>query len=72
MLKMEWKRFLFFNALGGALWVSVWTLGGFFLGEHVSDARALAHDLERTGAILAAGLLIVALVYLVRRLRYGS
>ncbi|MGH6851916.1 MAG: DedA family protein, partial [Methylocella sp.] len=22
-MKMEWKRFLFFNALGGALWVSV-------------------------------------------------
>ncbi len=72
MLKMEWKRFFFFNALGGALWVSVWTLAGFYLGEHVSDIKVIAHDLERAGAILGIGVLIAALVYGFWRLRHAS
>jgi membrane protein DedA with SNARE-associated domain len=72
MLKMEWKRFLVFNALGGALWVSAWTLTGFYLGEHGSNLKSVAHDLERGGAILALAVLIAALVYGFRRLRHGS
>ncbi len=72
MLKMEWKRFLFFNALGGALWVSAWTLAGFYLGKHGSDIKTVAHDLERGGAILGLGVLIAAIAYGFRRLRHGS
>jgi len=72
MLKMGWRRFLIFNALGGALWVSLWTLAGFYLGEHGSDIKSIAHDLERTGAILGLGALIAALVYGFRHLRHGS
>ena len=72
MLKMDWRRFLAFNALGGALWVSIWTLTGFYLGEHGADIKAVAHDLERAGAILGLGVLIAALVYKVRRLRHGN
>jgi len=72
LLKMDWKRFLFFNALGGALWVSVWTVAGFYLGKHGSDIRAVAHDLERGGAILGVGVLIAALVYGFWRLRHGT
>ena len=69
LLKMEWKRFLFFNALGGALWVSAWTLAGFYLGQHVSDIKAIARDLEHAGAILAIFVLIMALAYMFWRLR---
>jgi membrane protein DedA with SNARE-associated domain len=72
MLKMEWRRFLTFNALGGALWVTVWTLAGFYLGAHVSNIGAVAHDLEDAGAILGLGVLIAALVYVFQRLRHGS
>jgi membrane protein DedA with SNARE-associated domain len=72
MLKMDWRRFLFFNALGGALWVSVWTLTGFYLGAHVSDIKAVAHDLKRAGAILGLGVLIAALVFGFQRLRHRS
>ena len=72
MLKMGWRRFLIFNALGGALWVSLWTLAGFYLGEHGSDIKSVAHDLERGGAILGLGVLIAALVYGFRHLRHGS
>jgi membrane protein DedA with SNARE-associated domain len=72
MLKMDWRRFLVFNALGGALWVSLWTVTGFYLGKHGSDIKAVAHDLERGGAILGLGVLIAALVFGFRRLRHGS
>jgi membrane protein DedA with SNARE-associated domain len=72
MLKMDWRRFLFFNALGGALWVSAWTLTGFYLGAHVSDIKEVAHDLERAGAILGLGVLIAALVFGFQRLRHRS
>jgi membrane protein DedA with SNARE-associated domain len=33
-----------FNAVGGALWVLVWSLLGFYLGAHVGDIAELAHD----------------------------
>jgi membrane protein DedA with SNARE-associated domain len=71
MLKMDWKRFLIFNALGGALWVSVWTVAGVYVGAHVSDVRVIAHDLEHVGAIVGIGVLIAALVYLFYRPRHG-
>ena len=72
ILKMEWKRFLIFNALGGALWVLLWTLAGFYLGEHVSDIKVIAHDLEHAGMILGVGVLIAALLYIIWHLRHAS
>jgi len=33
--KMEYKAFLFFNVLGGALWVFLMVFGGYFLGEMI-------------------------------------
>jgi membrane protein DedA with SNARE-associated domain len=72
MLKMDWKRFLVFNALGGALWVLVWTLAGFYLGTHVTDIHQITHDLEHTGAILGAGVFIAVLIFfLFQRLRHS-
>jgi len=65
LLKMEWSRFLFFNALGGALWVSVWSLAGYYLGKHLSD-KAIALELEHAGAILSVVLLVSGGFYLWR------
>ena len=72
MLKMDWKRFLLFNALGGALWVLVWTLAGFYLGAHVTDIHQIAHDLEHAGAIIGTVLLAAALIFLCYRLRRAN
>jgi membrane protein DedA with SNARE-associated domain len=72
ILKMDWKSFLFFNALGGALWVSVWTLAGFYLGKHVSDIKVIVHELEYGGVILAAGVLLAVLAYGFWHLRRAS
>lgn len=70
ILKMDWKRFLVFNALGGALWVATWTLTGFYVAKHVSNVRVLAHDLELGGGILGVALLIAASVYVFWRPRH--
>jgi membrane protein DedA with SNARE-associated domain len=64
-LEMDWRRFLLFNALGGALWVVVWTIAGFYLGKHGSDIAVIVHKLGLFGTIL------VVLVVLVRILSYA-
>jgi membrane protein DedA with SNARE-associated domain len=69
MLRMDWKRFLFFNAVGGALWVLTWSLAGYALGKHASNIGAVAHDLEHGGALLGVGILAAALAYLALRTR---
>jgi membrane protein DedA with SNARE-associated domain len=66
-LKMDWWRFLIFNALGCALWVLTWGLAGFYLGEHVSDIARLAHGLGLVGAIIVAILVIGAAIFAFRR-----
>lgn len=63
MLRMDWKRFLFFNALGGALWVTVWSFAGFYLGKHVANVAAVVKDLEHAGALIGVGVLLVVLAY---------
>jgi len=71
-LGMDWRRFLIFNALGGALWVLAWSVTGFYLGEHVSDITALAHNIARGGAALAALVLLVVIACMLRRLRHPT
>jgi membrane protein DedA with SNARE-associated domain len=33
---MHWRRFLFFNAIGAALWVGVWVSVGYLAGNHIT------------------------------------
>jgi membrane protein DedA with SNARE-associated domain len=62
-LKMNWRRFLIFNALGGALWVLVWTMAGRYLGVHGADITVLVHKLGYLGAVFALIDLIAVLAY---------
>jgi membrane protein DedA with SNARE-associated domain len=66
-LNMDWRKFLIFNALGGALWVLFWGFAGFFLGEHMSKMSGLARDLGAAGAILVTATLVIVLLYVWRR-----
>jgi membrane protein DedA with SNARE-associated domain len=63
-LEMDWRWFLAFNALGGALWVLVWTMVGFYLGLHGADIAALVHKVGFLAAVLVLIVLIVILTYL--------
>jgi membrane protein DedA with SNARE-associated domain len=67
ILGMDWRKFLFFNALGGAIWVLVWVLGVHYLSRYVADAWMVAHDIGYVGAALAILVLAVGAIYLFRR-----
>ena len=62
-MKMDWRRFLAFNALGAALWVLAWTMAGFYLGRHGENIAALVHRLGWLGAAVAAIALMAILAY---------
>ena len=62
---------MLFNALGGALWVLVRTMAGFYLGVHGADMAALVRRLGFLGAIFALIALIVIVSYLYGRRIYA-
>jgi membrane protein DedA with SNARE-associated domain len=62
---MHWAKFLAFNALGAALWVTVWTTIGYVSGNHISTIYNGAKQYELYLAI-AAGAPLIA--YIARRL----
>ena len=68
-LNMDWRRFLIFNALGGALWVAVWGFAGFYLGEHLSNITTFARDLGGLGLIAVLAVLLFVFLYAWRRPR---
>ncbi|MEO6513315.1 MAG: DedA family protein [Candidatus Saccharimonadales bacterium] len=34
--EMKWPKFLLFNVIGAALWVSFWAMAGYFGGSHIT------------------------------------
>ncbi len=71
---MPWREFLFYNALGAALWVGTWTSVGYFAGDHI---ETIYREVSRYSLYLlaAAAVLVVVLVlvrYRRRRKRGGT
>jgi membrane protein DedA with SNARE-associated domain len=68
--RMHWARFLAFNALGAALWVTVWTSVGYLSGSHINTIYDTATRYS-TYLAIAAGALILAYIAhrLIRRAR---
>jgi len=62
--EMHWARFLLFNALGAALWVSVWTTLGYVAGNHV---ETVASYLGYVGIAALVLILVLVVVHLRRR-----
>ena len=60
-LKMPWRKFLLFNALGGAAWVLAWTVVGYYIGLHGAGIAALMHKVGYAGAIVALAAVFTAL-----------
>jgi membrane protein DedA with SNARE-associated domain len=50
--EMHWSKFLFFNVIGAALWVSIWSLIGYFGGSHI-DTFLKFQAYISIGALLA-------------------
>lgn len=67
--EMRWPRFLTYNALGAALWVSCWVSVGYFASSHVETL--LRFELYLTVAAVV-GILAYCLFRLHRRRRRNS
>lgn len=60
--EMRWPKFIVFNAIGAALWVSLWAAIGFLGGDHIETF--LRYQLYVT-VVVIAGLLVFALYKIV-------
>lgn len=56
LARMGWRRYLAYNALGSAAWVTVWVLAGYFAGNHIAALYAGFQHYEK---YLLAGLAVV-------------
>ncbi|PRZ42855.1 membrane protein DedA with SNARE-associated domain [Antricoccus suffuscus] len=61
IIKMSWRRFLIYNAIGAALWTGLWVSLGYLAGNHLT---AIYHAIGRYSLYAVAGgiVLIVGLV----------
>jgi len=66
-MKMDWRLFLVFNALGGALWVAAWIGAGFGLGSYGARIAMVMHRTGLFAAFACVAALIVALAYVYGR-----
>jgi len=62
--RMPWNRFLVFNALGAAAWVSVMALGGFLFGAFFAS---VGRPIGLAALAAAVGLAIAAVIYVHRQ-----
>jgi membrane protein DedA with SNARE-associated domain len=66
---MEWRRFALFEALGAAMWVSLWMLFGYYVGEHAATLAKLARKFWPAALIIAGVALIGVLAVRARTRR---
>lgn len=71
VVEMHWARFVFFNAIGAAAWVGVWTTLGYVAGDHV---ETISHYMTYVaeGAVVVVVILITRLVVRSRRKRNAA
>lgn len=62
--KMKYKHFIAYNVIGGVLWASFMTLGGYFLGNIIPNVDK--YLLPIVGVIIIASIL-PAVIHLIRR-----
>lgn len=59
VLRMPWKKFLIFNFLGAALWVSVISTAGYLFGRHWNRLENAIGKFDLAAAIGALGVIVV-------------
>lgn len=63
---MHWRKFLFYNALGAALWVGTWTSVGYLAGDHI---ETIYRQVSRYSLYLLAAAVVLVIVWAVLRYR---
>src|SRR6266516_6388327 len=61
--RMRWPGFLFFNALGGIVWATLFGLGGYYLGDNI---HRLTGPVAIACTVLAALVIIAFLIFVHR------
>ena len=72
MLGMSWWRFALFDAVGAALWVSVWVFLPAYFSEHLAFIVTLAHHKIVVVSVLIAVGLVLAVGLFIRHLREAN
>ena len=61
---MHWRRFLVFNAIGGALWVGTWVSLGYLAGNHITT---IYHYITQYSLYALIALVVVVVAIIIRR-----
>jgi membrane protein DedA with SNARE-associated domain len=69
ILGMSWWRFVLFDAVGTALWVTVWVFLPAYFSEHLAFIVTLAHHKIVVVSFLIAVGLILVVAFFIRRMR---
>ncbi|MBR7825040.1 DedA family protein [Actinospica sp. MGRD01-02] len=63
---MHWAKFLFYNAVGAALWVATWTTVGYLAGDHIT---AIYDGVSRYSLYLLGAAAVLVVLFVIRRRR---
>ncbi len=63
---MHWRRFVFFNAIGAALWVGVWVSVGYLAGNHIT---AIYNQITRYSLYVLIALAVAVIAFIAWHLR---
>ncbi|GAA0522678.1 DedA family protein [Paractinoplanes deccanensis] len=66
---LPYRTFLAWNAVGAALWVGLWSTGGYLAGDHIEQ---IAKTLSRYAVIAVAVAILAVIAYLWRRRRKST
>jgi membrane-associated protein len=61
VLRMDWRKFVIFNFLGAALWVTVISSAGFLFGKHWDDLVEILRDANV--AVVAGVCILLAILW---------
>jgi len=68
-LGMSWWRFVLLDAVGAALWVTVWVFAPAYFSEHLAFIIRMAHHTKVVASFLLAATLILVLGLFIRHRR---
>lgn len=64
IIKMSWRRFLVYNAIGAALWAGLWVSLGYLAGNHLT---AIYHAVGRYSLYAVIGALVLIIGVVIRQ-----
>jgi membrane protein DedA with SNARE-associated domain len=62
---MQWRRFMFYNAVGSVAWVAVWVSAGYLAGDHIA---AIYKDTTRYSIYVLIAVVVVLAAYVAWRI----